>query len=69
MEFKDLTLSKNDFKHETSWIRLCETLDLPLTTQEIELKCLLRAAKIYTEAVAYEENNNTWPSIIKNKEE
>jgi hypothetical protein len=35
----------------------------------MELKCLLRVAKIYTEAAAYEENNNTWPSIIKNKEE
>lgn len=68
MELKDIILFKSDFKSEIRWLSLCEILDLPPLTQEIELNCAIRAAKIYTQAAVYEENK-IWPNRIIKEED
>lgn len=36
---KSLMLWKDDFKNERDWTALCNTLDLPEDTVEIEMNC------------------------------
>lgn len=44
-ELKSLMLWKNDFKNERDWVALCEALDLPIDTVEIEMNCTVCVAK------------------------
>ena len=64
MELKSLMLWRNDFKHDRDWLALCESLDLPASAMEIELKCIVCVAKSHYTRSSYEDNNNGWPSII-----
>ena len=42
---KSLMLWRNDFKNKRDWIAVCEALDIPVNTVEIELKSLVIVAK------------------------
>lgn len=42
---KSLMLWRSDFKNKRDWIAVCEVLDIPVNTVEIELKSLVIVAK------------------------